>query len=71
MPRNCRLVPGWFAETIPEFLRENWEPIGFVNIDCDIYSSARTVLFGLGERLRPGVILYFDELINYDTFLVE
>lgn len=69
VPRNCRLVPGWFAETIPEFLRQNREPIGYVNIDCDIYSSARTVLFGLGERLQPGAILYFDELINYDTFL--
>ena len=69
VPRNCRLVPGWFAETVPEFLRENREPIGFVNIDCDIYSSARTVLFGLGERLQPGAILNFDELINYDTFL--
>jgi hypothetical protein len=69
VPPNCRLVPGWFAETIPPFLQENPDPIGFVNIDCDIYSSTRTVLFGLGERLRPGTILYFDELINYDTFL--
>ena len=69
VPRNCRLVRGWFADTIPEFLRGNREPIGFVNIDCDIYSSTKTVLFGLGERLQPGTILYFDELINYDTFL--
>ena len=69
VPANCRLVPGWFAETIPAFLRETACPIAFVNIDCDIYSSARTVLFGLGERLRPGTILYFDELVNYDTFL--
>jgi hypothetical protein len=69
VPANCRLVPGWFADTIPQFLRENRESIGFVNIDCDIYSSTRTVLFGLGDRLQPGTILYFDELINYDTFL--
>src|SRR5437868_6662773 len=69
VPANCRLVPGWFAETIPAFVRETTCPIAFVNIDCDIYSSARTVLFGLGERLRPGTILYFDELVNYDTFL--
>jgi hypothetical protein len=69
VPRNCRLVPGWFADTIPLFLRDSREPIGFVNIDCDIYSSARTVLFGLGERLQPGTIFHFDELINYDTFL--
>jgi methyltransferase family protein len=69
LPANCRLVPGWFAETIPAFLHEEKSDIALVTVDCDVYSSAREVLFGLGERLRPGTILYFDELINYDTFL--
>lgn len=69
VPANCRLIPGWFADTIPAFLREDDSGIAFVGIDCDVYSSAREVLFGLGDRLRPGTILYFDELINYDTFL--
>jgi hypothetical protein len=69
VPANCRLIPGWFADTVPAFLREDESGIAFVGIDCDVYSSAREVLFGLGERLRPGTILYFDELINYDTFL--
>jgi hypothetical protein len=69
VPANCRLMAGWFADTIPLFLREDSSDIAFVAIDCDVYSSAREVLFGLAERLRPGTILYFDELINYDTFL--
>ena len=69
MPANCRLIPGWFADTIPAFLREDDSAIAFVAIDCDVYSSAREVLFGLRERLRPGAVVYFDELINYDTFL--
>jgi hypothetical protein len=69
LPGNCRLVAGWFRDTIPEFLRAHSEPIAFVNIDCDIYSSSRDVLFGLGDRLRPGAVLYFDELLNYDSFL--
>jgi hypothetical protein len=69
VPANCRLIAGWFADTIPAFLREDDSDIAFVGIDCDVYSSAREVLFGLGDRLRPGTILYFDELINYDTFL--
>jgi hypothetical protein len=69
VPRNCRLVAGWFADTIPAFLAETRGPIGLVAIDCDVYSSARTALFGLGDRLLPGTVLYFDELINYDTFL--
>jgi hypothetical protein len=69
VPANCRLIPGWFADTIPAFLREDDSDIAFVGIDCDVYSSAREVLLGLATRLRPGTILYFDELINYDTFL--
>jgi len=69
VPANCRLIPGWFADTVPAFLREDDSGIAFVGIDCDVYSSAREVLFGLATRLRPGTILYFDELINYDTFL--
>ena len=69
VPPNCRLIPGWFADTIPAFLRKDDSGIAFVGIDCDVYSSAREVLFGLATRLRPGTILYFDELINYDTFL--
>ena len=69
VPINCRLIPGWFSDTIPIFLRDNDDAIAFVNIDCDIYSSARTVLFGLDGWLRPGTVVYFDELINYDTFL--
>src|SRR5579872_1039682 len=69
VPANCRLVPGWFRDTIPGFLAENSDPIAFVNIDCDLYSSTRDVLFGLGDRLRPGTVFYFDELVNYDSFL--
>ena len=69
VPRNCRLVAGWFTDTIAGFLAESGAPIGLVSFDCDVYSSARTALFGLGDRLRPGAVLYFDELINYDTFL--
>src|SRR5258708_5696388 len=69
VPANCRLVPGWFGETIPAFVAEHRDPVAFVNIDCDLYSSTREVLFGLAELLRPGTVLYFDELINYDSFL--
>jgi len=69
VPVNCRLVPGWFGETVPTFVAEHHDPVAFVNIDCDLYSSTREVLFGLAELLRPGTVLYFDELINYDSFL--
>ena len=37
----------------------------FANIDCDIYSSTRTVLEALAPRLGPGSILVFDEYFAY------
>jgi len=65
---NVRLVPGWFDETLPAFLEEHPEPAALVHIDCDLYSSTRTVLTLLRERMVPGTILVFDELFNYPGY---
>ena len=43
-------------------------PVRFVNIDCDIYSSARTVLTALAGKLQPGSIVVFDEYIGNQTW---
>ncbi len=61
---NTRLHPGWFEDTLPVFLAARPEPVRFVNIDCDIYSSARTVLTALAGRIGPGTVLVFDEFIG-------
>jgi hypothetical protein len=39
--------------------------VSFVNIDCDLYSSTRTVLRALSNRIVEGTTLYFDEMIGY------
>ncbi len=36
-----------------------------MHIDCDLYSSTKTVLGLLKDRLRDGAILVFDEYFNY------
>jgi hypothetical protein len=69
LPANCKIWSGWFSETLPAFLSANREPISFVHVDCDVYSSTREVLFGLVGRFSPGTVIAFDELLNYDTFL--
>ncbi|WP_149535857.1 class I SAM-dependent methyltransferase [Siccirubricoccus phaeus] len=68
---NVTLVPGFFSDTLAKFLSECAEPIAFVNIDCDIYSSSVDVFRCLEEAgaLRPGLPISFDELINYKSFL--
>lgn len=61
---NVRLHAGWFDDTLAPFLAGNEGPVRFVNIDSDIYSSARTVLSALIPRLQQGAILVFDEFIG-------
>lgn len=61
---NVRLHPGWFADTLPAFLAAHPGPVRFANLDCDIYSSAHTVLTALAGRIGPGTVLVFDEFIG-------
>jgi predicted O-methyltransferase YrrM len=63
---GAELVVGWFSDTLPEFLeRHPDEPVDFVHVDGDLYSSAKTVLDLVGPRLRPGSVLVFDEFFNF------
>ena len=61
---NIRLHPGWFEDTLPGFLASHPGPVRFVNLDSDLYSSAKTVLTALGNRIGPGTVLVFDEFIG-------
>ncbi|MFD1626809.1 class I SAM-dependent methyltransferase [Azospirillum griseum] len=61
---NARLHVGWFDDSLPPFLAAHPGPVRFVNIDSDIYSSARTVLTALADRFRPGSVVVFDEYIG-------
>ncbi len=61
---NVVLHAGWFEDTLPPFLEAHGGPVRFVNVDSDIYSSARTVLTALAPRFRPGTVLVFDEFIG-------
>ena len=41
------------------------ESIAFVHVDCDLYSSTKTVLDLVCDRLAPDAVLVFDEFFNY------
>ncbi len=62
---NCELVVGWFDKTLPSFVKEHTDPVAFLHIDCDLYSSTVTVLDLLKGRLRAGTIIVFDEYLNF------
>lgn len=60
---NADIVVGLFADTLPD-----WTPpdqLGLVHIDCDLYSSTKTVLDHLERFLTPGCFIVFDEFHGY------
>ena len=62
---NVELVCGLFHETLPPFLNGHPETALLIHIDCDLYSSAKTVLDLMNVRLQEGTIVVFDEFFNY------
>jgi hypothetical protein len=65
---NVRLYPGWFDQSLPRWLAENPGDIAFMHIDCDLYSSTKTIFDLVGDRIRPGTIILFDEYFNYTNW---
>ena len=62
---NVTLIKGWFNQTLPGFLKENPGDVGFLHVDSDLYSSAKTIFELLEPRLKPGAVIVFDEYFNY------
>ncbi len=59
---NVKLIPGWFEDTVPEFIK-TVETTAFAHIDSDLYASAKTVLDTIGHTFKEGTILVFDEFL--------
>ena len=65
LPANVELIKGWFDATLPGFLEAHLQGVAFLHIDSDLYSSAKTVLALLADRLIPGTVIVFDDFLNY------
>jgi len=68
VPANVVHHSGWFDVTAPKFAAENSGPAAFLHIDCDLYSSTKTIFEALGDRIVPGSVLMFDEYFNYPNW---
>ncbi len=62
---GAELVTGLFQDTLPRFVAECDDAVVFAHLDADLYSSTKTVLDLIGDRLSPGAVLVFDEFFNY------
>jgi hypothetical protein len=62
---NVQLISGMFEDTLPIFVKENSNiPIAYIHIDCDLYSSTKTVFKYIGSMIVPGTVIVFDEYIQ-------
>jgi predicted O-methyltransferase YrrM len=69
---NVRLMVGWFENSLDDFVQLCPEgPISLIHVDCDLYSSTKTILERLAHRIVPGTILVFDEYFNYPGWEVH
>ncbi len=66
--QNIELIKGWYNESLPKFLKEVQGDISFLHIDCDLYSSTKTVFDNLYDRIKSGTIIVFDEYFNYPNW---
>jgi hypothetical protein len=63
--RNVKLYKGWFENSLPGFLTENPQKAVFLHVDCDLYSSTKTIFTQFLKRIRQGTVIVFDEFFNY------
>ncbi|MBR6889060.1 MAG: class I SAM-dependent methyltransferase [Selenomonadaceae bacterium] len=63
--KNVRLVKGWFEDTLPDFVKAHPEPCAFIHVDCDLYSSTKTIFDNLKNQIVSGTVIAFDEYFNY------
>ena len=65
VPDNVLFHVGYFDATLPGFLETYEDPVAFLHVDCDLYSSTVTIFDALGPRLQPDAIVLFDEYYNF------
>jgi hypothetical protein len=63
--KGAEMVIGLFNDTLPNFITNTDKNIAVLIIDCDIYSSTKTIFDNCKNKIVPGTIILFDELFNY------
>lgn len=62
---NVALIVGLFEQTLPGFVDSHPGPVSLLHVDCDLYSSTKTIFRYLGHRIVKGTVILFDEYLNY------
>src|ERR1700686_3443966 len=68
VPDNVRLHRAFFDASLPAWLADNPGPVAFIHIDCDLYSSTKTILELLAPRLANGTVIPVRQFFNYPNW---
>lgn len=58
---------GWFKDTVPVWAKQRQEPLAFIHMDADLYSSTVDVLFNIDRLIAAETIILFDEYVMGKT----
>jgi O-methyltransferase len=64
LPPPC-IEAGEFSQVLPQVIGSKYRQAALVHVDCDLYESTKTVLYGLAPILQEGSILLFDDWFNF------
>ena len=74
VPDHVELVKGWYDTVLPVFSGRN-DMIGrradFIHIDCDLYTSTKTIFDNMDRFIKKGTIIAFDEYFNYPGWQLD
>ncbi len=62
------LYPGWFCDSLPEFVQTTQPEIALLHLDCDLYTSSMDCVTHLQHSLVDGAIVLFDDLLGYPGY---
>ncbi|WP_147535410.1 class I SAM-dependent methyltransferase [Bacillus marasmi] len=65
---NVELINGWFEESLPKFTENHKNNCAFIHIDCDLYTSTKTIFKFLKGKIQSGTVIVFDEYFNYPNW---
>jgi hypothetical protein len=65
VPPNVQLHRGYFDASLPPWLEHHNDEIAFIHIDCNLYSSTKTIFDLLGERITPKTLIAFDDYFRF------
>jgi hypothetical protein len=75
--RRVEFFKGWFHDTLSCYTPPEHDRL-IINVDSDLYSSAKEILGRFAALMRPGTFLYFDEFSDrnhemkaFDEFLAN